>query len=84
MAYPAFICMQTLMGGKPDVNKRTIYAYDTDLPVMTFNGDMRPWTPEMEMAVNAELKALNELAGWPRKRLPNGMVLTYGPRRRRG
>lgn len=81
MAYPAFYCSQTLLGGKPDCNRRTIYAYDSMLAVATFNEDMHRWTPDMEAAMRRELKALNDLAGWPKKILPNGMVVTYGPKR---
>jgi|HubBroStandDraft_3_1064219.scaffolds.fasta_scaffold1075630_2 hypothetical protein len=81
MSYPAFYCTRTLLGGTPDINRRAIYAEDTELRVMVFNEDLKPWTPEMQAAVDRELKALNDLAGLPRKRLPNGMVVTYGGKR---
>lgn len=81
MAYPAFYCTQTLLGGVPDRNRRTIYAEDTGVAVKTYNYDMKPWTWEMEADMDRELKALNELAGSPRKILPTGTVMFYGLRR---
>jgi hypothetical protein len=83
MSHPAFYCTRTLLGGLPDVNRRTIYAYDTEIPMKTFNAEMRPWTAEMQTQVDAELKALNDLAGMPVKRLPNGIVVVYGPKKKR-
>ena len=62
MKAPAFYATKTLLGGKPDVNRRTIWAHDTDTEVKTFNRDMRPWTPEMQRELEAELAALNEIA----------------------
>jgi len=55
---PAFYYAQTLLGGTPDVNRRTIYAWDTQIPVKTFNYDMRPWTTEMQNELERELEAL--------------------------
>ena len=69
MRHPAFYCTQTLLGGKPDTNRRTIYAYDTGVVVKTFNWDMEPWTPEMQAEVDRELKALNDLVGSPKRRV---------------
>lgn len=66
MKIPAFYCMKTLMGGVPDINRRIIYADDTQIPVKIFNRDMKPWTLEMQAEVDRELKALNDIAGEPR------------------
>lgn len=65
---PAFYYVKTLLGGVPDVNRRTIYADDTQIAVRTYNYEMKPWTPEMQKELEAELKALNDLCGVPRHR----------------
>lgn len=67
MARPAFYCSQTLLGGKPDINRRTIYAEDTMAVIKVFNVEMKAWTLQMQAEVDRELKVLNDLAGVPRK-----------------
>lgn len=67
MAHSAFYYCKTLLCGIPDVNRRTIYAYDTDTPVKVFNAEMKPWTLDMQRELERELKALNELAGTPKR-----------------
>ena len=64
--HPIYSVSQTLMGGNPDCNRRTIYRHadKADIPgteVCTFNYAMKPWTPQMAAELTAVLKALRGL-----------------------
>lgn len=53
----AFYVCKTMLGG-PDVNRRSIYRADYHSHVKTFNYEMKPWTPDMQAELNAELASL--------------------------
>jgi hypothetical protein len=57
---PPYFVLQTLLGGKPDRNRRTIHA-SWDREVCTFNYGMAPWTERDEIELNACLNALLKL-----------------------
>jgi len=59
---PPYYVTQTLLGGAPDVNRRTIRRLSTDDVVAEFNRDMRPWTEDMERELQWCLAALLKLA----------------------
>ena len=54
---PPYYAVKTLLGGKPDVNRRTICNQKGD-DVCVFNQDMRPWTAEDARLLQICLKAL--------------------------
>lgn len=54
-----FYTMKTLLGGKPDRNRRLIYDHTTGSHVETFNYDMNPWTDEDEERLTRRLAELN-------------------------
>lgn len=55
-----YIALRTLMGGDPDCNRRTIYNILTENRVSVFNDGMEVWTAEMQSALDAALKKLND------------------------
>jgi hypothetical protein len=59
---PRVYVMKTLLGGKPDVNRRFLYV--DDKVVRTFNYEMRPWTKELqaelEWAAESECRKLSQ------------------------
>lgn len=55
---PPFYVTKTLLGGFPDINRRSVYAEDTNLVIKTFNADMKPWTPQMQADLDEFMKKL--------------------------
>lgn len=56
--WPRYYVCRTLLGGEPDVNRRTIYDGRTQNPVCVFNQDMSPWTSEDDRRLKVVLEAL--------------------------
>jgi hypothetical protein len=59
-----YYATMTLLGGDPDINRRMIYygaPRESGRLVACFNVDMRPWTPELAVELEACLAALNNL-----------------------
>ena len=58
---PRFFALQTLMGGEPDCNSRSIFdKTNLEREVARFNPERRPWTPDDDRYLDISLKALNE------------------------
>lgn len=55
---------RTLLGGEPDVNRRSLLRYKADedfVKLVTFNEKMREWTPEQNRLLIVAIEALNKL-----------------------
>lgn len=59
--FPTYYSQMTLLGGEPDINRRSIYRTDHSL-VATFNYEMATWSLEKAEEFRVCLKALRDLA----------------------
>lgn len=59
-AHGPYLAMRTLLGGPTDRNRRTIENILTGERLDVFNQNMGEWTPELESALTARLKELND------------------------
>lgn len=57
-----FYATQTLLGCEPgrDRNRRYVYCWPSDAPVLVMNEWMNEWTSEHQRRLNIILKALND------------------------
>lgn len=56
-----FYVMSTMLYSVPDRNRRSIDRWDVEGHRITFNWDMKPWTPEQERLLNEAVAILNKL-----------------------
>lgn len=62
MQWPRYYVMRTLIGGEPDVNRRTIYRGSDQRPVWSRAPDaLNGWSSEDEEALQAEMSRLMAL-----------------------
>lgn len=54
-----YYATKTLLGCAPDRNRRHVYRWPSDKPVLVMNQDMRPWTKRDALHLNIILTALN-------------------------
>lgn len=57
---PPWYVTRTLLGGDPDMNRRTIYH--NDIPIATFNERMDEWHQADNRALNSLCNYLNTIA----------------------
>jgi hypothetical protein len=61
LRYPRYGVVRTLLGGEPDVNRRTILdSWNDYCDVLVINQNMSTWTPYHEDVLRLCLDALNE------------------------
>ena len=54
-----YYATSTLLGGKPDRNRRYVYRWPSEKPVLVMNQDMYPWTARDALHLGIILTALN-------------------------
>lgn len=60
MKKPKYAIVQTLLGGDPDINRRTVIDTDDGSEILVMNQHMSPWTLRQTLLLSLILETLNK------------------------